>query len=239
VLAEWGLGAYISCLAERPTVATNFGWETHGLFESTAFLVQSDPLLADQLLEENRVRYLLLSDVTGQLPNFRAIAEYGMVKKGQKPLAPFVPLATMYYRLYVQDGSAYAVQGVEQAALGRYRLIYESLGQAPEQVKGTVSHYKIFEYVPGVELAGNANPESIVTVELPLRTRNGRRFHYFDRVVVKNDGTFSLRVPYATLGGASYVSAEGDYRLTVNGRTRSIQVLPGEVVTGARKQLVL
>ncbi len=239
VLAEWGLGAYISCQAERPTVATNFGWETHGLFESAAFLVQSDPLLATLLLNENRVRYLLLSDVTGQLPKFRAIAEYGMDKKGIKPLAPFVPLATMYYRLYIQDGSAYAVQGVEHAALGRYQLIYESVGQAPEQVKGTISHYKIFEYVPGAELAGKANPESFVTVELPLRTRNGRRFQYRDRVAVKTDGTFSVRVPYATSGGASDVSAEGDYRLKVNGRTRSIQVLPGEVVAGARKQVVL
>ncbi|HEY5973203.1 MAG TPA: STT3 domain-containing protein, partial [Geobacteraceae bacterium] len=43
VLADWSLGSLITYVAQRPAMATNFGWETHGLYESASFLALSNP----------------------------------------------------------------------------------------------------------------------------------------------------------------------------------------------------
>jgi len=238
VLAEWGLGAYINYVGHRPTVATNFGWETHGLYESTAFLVQSDPGEAAKILDTNRVRYLMLNDVTGQLPLSRAIAEQGVGRNAVAPLGAFQPLASMYYRLYLQDGSAFALQGTETQALGRYRLVYESAGGSPEPVMGMVSHYKIFEYVPGALLTVTTVPGTMVTVELPLRAGSGRRFTYRDQVMTDGAGQLAVRLPYATTAGTGDVVPLGPYRIKYAAGTVLFTVQPEAVLNGAKLSLI-
>lgn len=201
VLADWGLGAYIDYVARRPTVATNFGWETHGLFESASFLTTTKPADAENILRLNRVRYLFLNDISGNLPALKAIAEFGMGKRNMAaPTQPFNPLATMYYRLYIRDGSAYAVGGHAEGALGKYRLVFESADGIIDPFVGFVSHYKIFEIVPGAVIKGEAEKGKTVEIKLLLRSPAGRPYTYRDATIAGEHGEFAFVVPYATIG---------------------------------------
>jgi dolichyl-diphosphooligosaccharide--protein glycosyltransferase len=232
VLSDWGLGAYIDYLGQRPTVATNFGWETHGLYESATFLTLADTEQADKILQDNNVRYLLLNNVTGSLPDLRSIAEYGAVRYSRPLLTKFVPLLSMYYRLYIQDGAAFEVEATMAEALGRYRLVYESRGRASEAVKGYVSHYKIFERVAGALIAGTGTPGSRVNLELPLQVGSGRNFVYRDTAIVDKAGKFNIRVPYPSIGPVGDVLPQGPYILESTGRKTRLIISPNAVSQG-------
>ncbi len=239
VLADWGLGAYIDYVAQRPTVATNFGWETHGLFESAAFLTTSDPSVAARIVRDNRVRYLLLSDVTQHLPNLRAIAEFGL-GTGRSPLAtlpPFKPLASMYYRLYIQDGAAFQVQDVAVEAVGTYRLVYESPGVFFDPMVGPVSNYKIFACVPGALISGKATPGEVVELRIGMKSSSGRRFIYKDWGRAGDGGGYAFRVPYPTEPGAGDVSATEPYHVMVGGRELRYEVSERDVQAGTQGRL--
>lgn len=235
VLADWELGAYIDYLARRPTVATNFGWETHGLFESAAFLTSQDPRDAEKILRHNGVRYVFLSQVAGNLPRLRAIAEFGVRKKNLHVSLPqpFKPLATMYYRLYVQDGSAYRVGGSSEQALGTYRLVYESANGSVDPVAGFVSHYKIFELVPGALLHGRGKAGEVVEIGLRLQSPAGRGFFYHDSTVANSAGEFTFRVPYATASKSGEVQPAGTYRIKAGKSGFTAEVNDADLLAGA------
>lgn len=239
VLADWGLGADLCYRAQRATVATNFGWETHGLFASAAFLTLTEPRQAAAIVRANRVRYLVLDDVTPELPRLRAIAEAGLRRGrgGIATLPPFVPLATMYYRLYIQDGSAYTLGEVTAAALGGYRLIYESPGGTLDPVVGMVSHYKIFEVVSGALLAGRTLPGEPVAIALQLRTPAGRLLLWQDRVTAGGDGSFAFRLPYASDRANGALVPLGPYRLTVRQTVQPVAVSAADILAGRTLQL--
>ncbi|HEY5975233.1 MAG TPA: hypothetical protein VIU41_10860, partial [Geobacteraceae bacterium] len=239
VLSEWHNGAYIDYLGRRPTVATNFGWETHGLFESAAFLTMTDPDAAERLLLENRVRYLVLDDISAMLPAQAAIAAYGEKsgRYGALVLPPFKPLASMYYRLYIQDGAAYQVADVSAAALGGYRLVFETVGTNFDPVVGPVSRYKIYQVVPGALVAGRARPGATVTLELPLKSPTGRLFSWKSGVVADQTGRFSCRVPYATDRPSGDVVPQDSYLVHSGGATVRLVVPEAAVANGQTVQL--
>lgn len=231
VLSDWGLGAYLDYVARRPTVATNFGWETHGLFESTSFLTGTIPEDAEKILRQNRVRYLFLSDVTGSLPSLRSIAEYGRKKGyGAAATGPFDPLSSMFYRLYIRDGSAYGVGGHGEHALGKYRLVFESANGIMDPFVGFVSHYKIFELVPGAVIKGKAAKGREVQLALMLHSLQGRSFVYRDSAVADGNGGFTFVVPYATVPTGT--ASQGGYIITCGGRRISVHVHEAEIQSG-------
>ena len=80
VLADWGLGAHIVYRAQRPSVATNFGWETHGLYETSTFLTHTKPSAAERILADNGVRFILLKDESRTLDILHDIAVYGAAR---------------------------------------------------------------------------------------------------------------------------------------------------------------
>lgn len=234
VLADWGLGAYIDQVAQRPAIATNFGWETHGLFESAAYLTLIDPLAAETIARENRVRYLFLNQITGSLPQLRRIAEFGAAR-GKYPegaLPPFHPLESMYYRLYIQGGSAYEVAGKRVGALGNYRLRYDSPHGFVDPVAGPVSHYRIFERVAGAVIKGVAPAGSAVSIQLKLHGSAGRIFTYRDSTVATGEGQFMFRVPYATDSKSGDFVPEDAYLLVVGGSKIAVRVKEADVVAG-------
>ncbi|HEY6008178.1 MAG TPA: STT3 domain-containing protein [Geobacteraceae bacterium] len=231
VLADWGLGAHIVNVGERPALATNFGWEVHGLYESAAFQAIGDPAAAAQILRENRIRYLLLNQMIGTVDDDRAIAAYG-VRTGKLRLA--VPggyslQRSMWYRLLVKDGSAYESGASRFAALGTYRLLYESANTYLYPDTGEVSHFKIFEYLPGARLEGSGPAGAAVEVELPLNSPIGRVLTWHDRIAVGPDGRFTLRVPYPTTVPSGIMKPLGDYRLRVGGQAFTARVSEADV----------
>jgi len=235
VLADWGLGAYIDQVAQRPAVATNFGWETHGLFESAAYLTLIDPLAAETIARENRVRYLFLNQITGSLPQLRGIAEFGAAKGkySEGALPPFLPLETMYYRLYIQGGSAYEVAGKHVNALGNYRLLYDSPHGFVDPVVGPVSYYRIFERVAGAVVKGMAPAGSAVRIQLKLHGSTGRIVTYRDSTVANGEGRFMFRVPYATDRKTGDFMPEGAYLLEVGGSKVIVRVTERDVAAGS------
>ncbi|HEY5974405.1 MAG TPA: STT3 domain-containing protein, partial [Geobacteraceae bacterium] len=196
VLADWGLGAHLVNVGQRPALATNFGWEIHGLYESAAFQILDDPAAAENLLRENRIRYLLLNQLIGSQDDNRKIVAFAAANGKYHGPVPVQPSQqrTMFHRLLVRDGAAFG----ELTALGRYRLVYESANTNTYPVVGPVSHYKIFEYLPGARLAGTGPPGTVAELELTLNSPIGRVFAYRDRLTIGSDGRYTFRVPYPT-----------------------------------------
>ncbi|WP_459815639.1 STT3 domain-containing protein [Geotalea toluenoxydans] len=226
VLSDWSLGAYIDYVARRPTVSTNFGWETHGLFESASFLTSTRPEDAENILRLNKVRYLFLNEVTGNLPCLKSIAEFG-IKKSNSTISgqTFNPLATMYYRLYIQNGSAYRVGGNTEHALGKYRLVFESANGFVDPYAGFVSHYKIFELVPGAVMKGRAQPGKNISLKLLLGSQGGRPFTYREETIAGSNGEFTFIIPYATTGNAAAgVAPVGKYSITAGNENFLVHV---------------
>ncbi|NVN99875.1 MAG: glycosyltransferase family 39 protein [Geobacteraceae bacterium] len=235
VLSEWGLGAYICYQAQRPTVATNFGWETHGLYESVSFLTASDPQFALDLLSRNRVRYLLLSDISASLPNFRKIAlQEKSPYKVEISKSGFKPLATIYYRLYIQDGSAFKVGDADLPALSGYRLVHETASGNIDPVVGNVSHYKIFEKVPGALIVGAVSPSSRVFLQASFKSSSGRVLTYTDWVDAEKDGQYSFRMPYSTTGNNGDLVPVGSCTISTGTRRFTVDVSESEVMAGSR-----
>lgn len=234
VMSEWGLGAYVCYLAQRPTVATNFGWETHGLYDSVSFLTTTNPQLAQQLLSKNRVRYLLLSDISTSLPDFRKMAED---KKSpymaELARAGFKPLATMYYRLYIQDGSAYSIADIDLPALATYRLVYETANGSNDPIVGKVSYYKIFEKVPGALIQGTTKSGAKVALQATLRTPSGRVFTYRDWTEAYQNGTYTFRVPYSTGRNGDVVSL-GSCSVLADSKQFRFDISEDDVINGNR-----
>ncbi|HEY6838956.1 MAG TPA: hypothetical protein VI389_09455, partial [Geobacteraceae bacterium] len=217
----------------------NFGWETHGLYESAAFQALGDPDAAAAILRENRIRYILLNQVIGSVDDDRAIAEFGL-KTGKLRVAAaggYSLHRSMWYRLLVKDGAAYESGGNFFPALGTYRLVYESATTYLYPDTGEVSHFKIFEFLPGARMEGRGAPGATVELELSLNSPIGRVFTYRDRGFVGADGRFSLRVPYATVASSGILKPLGDYLVSIGGRRFPVRVTEDDVYRG--KQVVV
>lgn len=238
VLSSWGLGAYISTIARRPTVATNFGWETHGLYESSEFMSSLKQEEADQIAAKNRVRYLVMSH-TEDLERSYAIANmerFSMNKMGSAS-AGFNPLQSNYVQLYYHDGASYLVQGAERRAMGSYRLIYESRNGIPVAGPGMLPYYKIFERVQGARLRVVAQQGTSIELCLSLSGGNGRAVMYHDRVEADSKGIAELVVPYSTDRPSGDFTPSGAYTVSVDGKLSRVSVTENEVRNGALLQL--
>lgn len=110
---------------------------------------------------------------------------------------------SMESRLHIFDA-----RGLEQ-----YRMVYESpAGNSAETgyknvynvlFEGNIAledtgYVKIFEYVEGAQIVGEAPEGEDVTISVTIRTNIGRTFVYSQSTV--SDGTYSFTVPYSTLG---------------------------------------
>jgi asparagine N-glycosylation enzyme membrane subunit Stt3 len=111
-------------------------------------------------------------------------------------------------------------------ALTRHRLVFE----APH----TGDDVWLYEIVTGAEIVGAAEPESVVEVELQLRSSSGRSLRWINRQTVDAAGDFRLRVPYATSGSSSSaIQAEGAYELRTSRGDSRIHVSESAIRVGA------
>lgn len=214
VLANWDLGAYVDYLAQRPVLGTNFGWETYGLFQTTAFLTTSELDVAEKIADENGIRYVLLKPPIGGIDRFRAIAELG-VRRGELPpekLSPYTPQQSVYYSLGLHGGSGYEIDGHKTPAMERYRLVYQASGGLNWPGIGNVPNYRIFERVKGAVLKVNGKAGDAVDLILRLRTTDNKIFTYRNYGRFGKEGICQFRVPYATDGSGDF-KAIGPYLL--------------------------
>ena len=238
VLARWPLGALIYQVAQRPALSTAFGWEGYGFYQEAGFWVTEEESRALEVAREAQVRYVLAQAVHDLQTDF-AVALQGQTR-GELPPGLVGPELrterTLQMRLMQGDGSMMKVGDGMLPALQSMRLVHESpyLANTGGGGKG-LSYFKVFEIVKGAVISGKAPKGEAVILALELATTRQRKFSYLTRVHAGEDGTFQVRVPYATTGQQGDTQPLGDYTLylgqTVKGR---ISVSESDVATGAR-----
>jgi oligosaccharyl transferase (archaeosortase A-associated) len=128
------------------------------------------------------------------------------------------------------EGKSAAILGVDLSspvenvsALRHYRLIYEETGLQPNGDYDFETAVKLFEYVPGAQVAGYG------IIEAEIRTNLGRTFIYRQE---SENGWFIL--PYSTTGGSYPVTTVGPYHILSSGTTIDVtedDVLSGKIIS--------
>ena len=153
---------------------------------------------------------------------------------------------SMEGRLHIFDGSG----------LERYRLIHESApnpytrgGNEEQRCKSiynvvyggnipveNTGYVKIFEFVEGATITGDAPIGATVTIYNNIATNQNRTFQYTQSTVAE-DGTYSFIVPYSTLG---HIEGEtnfdtaptGPYGIVIGDMIRLVDVSEEEILNG-------
>ncbi|MCQ6962757.1 oligosaccharyl transferase, archaeosortase A system-associated [Methanolobus chelungpuianus] len=215
--------------------------------EATAVLeaIHPDP-------DKAAARYII-SDVEMATGKFYAMTAWTMDTEGYYVSvqtdsgAQYVP-GERYYnsmeaRLHIFDGD-----GLQQ-----YRLVHES----PEAPTGYTSetgyknvynvlyggnleltdtgYVKVFEYVEGATITGNAPTGETVTISNTIETNQGRSFTYSQSAI--SDGAYSFTVPYSTEGpipGETQfdVRPTGPYTISYGNTTQQVSVSEPDVLNG-------
>jgi dolichyl-diphosphooligosaccharide--protein glycosyltransferase len=235
VLTNWDLGARVYQVAERPSMVTAFGWESHGLFEQAGFMVTPHQEIAEKIANENRIRYILLKAFTSLDRSYRVAAEGE--RKGRLPegiTRGYAPDLSMYRRLFLLDGSSFAASDVLVPSLGNYRLIFETDYAVQGADPGSaVSFFKVFEVVKGARIAGRGKPGATVSLRLPLSTSRGRVFTYHAATKGDREGRYGFTVPYATEGKQGTTAALGEYVVSGDGvKEVKVRVSEADVAEG-------
>ncbi len=207
VLARWDYGHFITYLARRPVLATNFGTYVPGFEDAAKFFMTPSESTAAAILKKNRIHYLLLTE---QLCNYPAyvgllglkledyvrsvVSPDGSRRKEYQ--TPFFDLVES--RLFMFNGQAMSYEGDVQPALTHFRLVYESPGKDLQLFDARFPQLKIFEFVPGAQLQGMAKPGDTVEASVRVLTPSGTIVNYINRAKTSPDGRFSLGMPYVS-----------------------------------------
>lgn len=241
ILAQWDFGHWINYIARRPVVATPMLTETYGIVPQARFFLTEDNDEAERILLENRVKYVIITNVLRQLTKFGTMIglksgtymvetrdETGQVVDTVKP-AWFRLLST---RLLLNDGLAVTGPDAGLQPPVHLRLVYESRGNLDVRgFDGNVASVKIYEYVEGAKLTGKTTPNAPVSVQVPVVTNQGRLFTWKVSSVSGPDGSFVLTVPYVS-GSGEAVHGVSSYLLKTSEGERRILVDRESVVQG-------
>jgi dolichyl-diphosphooligosaccharide--protein glycosyltransferase len=200
VAASYLLGHFVLLWAERPALATTFsqtGAHQAGNERAGAILAALDDDVAYERARASGVRYVVASPPY-EMPGFPSLD----------------PRRSLLARLTRNAGMATA----RDPATAHFRLIHgdgEPCGGAPGRPAA-----RVFEVVPGAELAGEAPPGTEVQARLEVGGMDYRR-----TAVADSSGRFHLRVAYPTRGEAvAFGTNPVGYRLESGGRAANVQV---------------
>ncbi|MEK6655722.1 MAG: hypothetical protein AABY92_11320, partial [Thermodesulfobacteriota bacterium] len=222
ILSSWDLGHYIQYIAERPTVANNFGYQLRGegLEDSVRMYLHREERDVLDLCDRRGVRYLLLTnvfpgmDTMGPIIGVDFVRDYTAV--AASPGHPGGPmlfpndryLALASQRMYMFDGSATP----DTEAIGHFRLVFESQRENGEPyLPQGVKFVKLFEKVKGARIVGKGTPGLPVTVSVRMMTNFDRFFDYVALATADEKGNFEVTVPYASEGAPYPVAAVSPY----------------------------
>jgi dolichyl-diphosphooligosaccharide--protein glycosyltransferase len=148
---------------------------------------------------------------------------------------------TMEARLHIFDGD-----GLEQyrmvhetpaanTAEAGYKQVYNVLFGGNVEVVNT-GYVKIFEYVDGATITGQAPEGEKVTITNTIRTTTGRTFEY-SQSTTATDGIYEFVVPYSTEGPMTSqtqfdTAPTGSYKVSFGDTTESVRVSESAVLNG-------
>jgi asparagine N-glycosylation enzyme membrane subunit Stt3 len=235
VLALWHWGHTIEWAAERPTVATNFGFYVgeEGFRTPSRFFLAEDPALGEALLEKRRARYVLVtSDLSGALPaQVASAAPERAHRYFSGDAASGIQIKMEWFRTLgarlLFDGRVYSFEGELGRPLDFLRLVHVSpLRDSRYQLRGKPSPYGwVWEHVPGAILEARGSPGEELRAELSLRYATGHyELAWSDRVRADSTGTARLRIPYATEGSNGDGVASGPLHWTFGDREGTLRI---------------
>ncbi|WNY26525.1 STT3 domain-containing protein [Methanolapillus ohkumae] len=137
------------------------------------------------------------------------------------------------YRMIYESGTEFTRTQDQESF---YKSVYNFLYGANVPVQNT-GYVKIFEYVKGATVSGNAAPNSTVTISVPIQTNQGRTFTYSQTTTVDANGHYVFTVPYSTTGPIAgqtnfAVKPTGSYTVSHDGVTSTVAVSEQAVLTG-------
>lgn len=242
VMARWEYGGWIEYIAERPSVATLYGSETHGLKESAELFLSSDEGEFLRIMDENQARYLVISKTIGALPEYAKIIgrDTGGYLVEQKDETGEVVWSTgprffdlAHIRLYFADGVGYESPMPLRPVPGM-RLVHESAGTS--DIRGffqEVKNVKVFERVKGATVVGSIFPGAQVFLGAIVTTDQGRKFQVVEQTVADASGRFSIKAWYpSTDGFEGKVAVVGPYVIQAAGRQAPVRITEEDVVEG-------
>ena len=239
ILSRWDYGGWLEYIAQRPTVATNFGTETYGMEEAARFFLSVNEDEMNAVLARNKVRYIIVDKVLGDIPMYAKLIgrrqsfyeERWDPKLGKTSYIPRrEALSLIVSRLFFADGSMMKNRDLEFKPVEGVRLVYES--PSPARVYGLpweIKKMKVFEYNPGALVIVKGPPGQSVILSQNIETNQGRRFTYMNEKFFGNDGTAGFRVAYQLKKSLSETGATGPVVITGIGKKREITVTDEDV----------
>lgn len=247
VLARWEFGGWVEYVARRPAIATGFGTETHGMKESAEFFLATDEREFLDILDENSVRYFILSKTLGALPEYADIlgrdpSGYLRNRAGEdgRPVwetgEKFFDLVQT--SLYMNDGQESSVP-INFRGVSGVRLVYESPSASDVRgFSGEVKQFKVFERVKGAVITGLARPGEKVVLAGTVLTNQGRSFLTVREATADGTGRFSITAWYPTVEQGDYrTGVTGAYLLKVGGASKGLKISEEDVVEGRALEL--
>ncbi|MDP1538653.1 MAG: hypothetical protein Q8M00_01335, partial [bacterium] len=241
VLARWDMGHLITYYGRRIPVSNPFqqgigrktGENEIELGEAVFFL-ETEEEKAIGYLDELRTRYIIIDYPSHGF--FRAIVKWmqsnlqGYVEGTESPTAPSKYDNSMIARLHLFDGKGTTttreVEGEKIEffikPLERFRLVYESKTKVAffEDTKEEIKEVKIFEYVKGARIIGQAAPGEKISLSAKIKTNQEREF-IWEKIFDSQDGYFEFIAPYAQ-----------DYQLKIGEKESGVNVSEEDVLEG-------
>ncbi|OGP13800.1 MAG: hypothetical protein A2052_08985 [Deltaproteobacteria bacterium GWA2_54_12] len=247
VMARWEFGGWIEYIAQRPSVATVYGMETHGLTESAEFFLSTDEKEFLDILDKNSVRYFILSKTLGALPEYAEILGRDpsgyLVTKPDETGRPVWVTGEKFFKLvqtglYMMDGQS-AQSPIPFKGVNGVRLVYESPSASDVRgFAGEIKQFKVFERVKGARLVGRARPGEKVVLAGTVVTNQGRAFQTIRETFADNTGRFFIEAWYPTVNQGEFkTGVNGSYMLKIGNAGKGLLVSEDDIINGAVLEL--
>lgn len=257
VMSWWDYGHWITRIAHRIPNANPFQSGIGGPIGSDnpgacVFFISKTEAEANEVADELGVKYVIsdfmMADVWNAFYNkFGAMTVWAgdnegyyvqVNDTGEGPR--FIPspkyFSTMEARLHIFDGRGVQLsEDIYLEPLHNYRLVHESPSTIITMGGQEVKFVKIFEYVPGAKIVGNATEGTNVLINVEIKTNQGRMFNYTQTTT--SNGSYEFIVPYSTegpiLGGTQFDTMPvGAYSIIVGDMMGEFRVTEDQVMTG-------
>jgi hypothetical protein len=242
VLANWGHGHAIEWLSGKPTVATNFALYIgdESFRDPARFFLAEDRFEAERILEERRVRYVL---ITAWFPRLMAMRSLGAdqtrldryldrTEEADHRLT-FAWFRTMSARLMF-DGSVIHEKTGAGPPMDFMRLVAVSMKRYPELIMGMPRPAGwVWEAVRGAVIEVRAKPGDRLALEVQVDYANtDYSLVWGGEAFADGEGIARLRVPYATRGTNGDGVATAPARWLCGERRGEVDIPEAAVLSG-------
>ncbi|MCK4526066.1 oligosaccharyl transferase, archaeosortase A system-associated [candidate division WOR-3 bacterium] len=232
VMSWWDYGHWITTIAHRIPNANPFQAGIGGPIGSgnpgaCNFFIVNNEADANKVADALGVRYVV-GDIQMAMGKFGAMTVWAgdtggyyiqiNTGEGYKIVPNAKYYSTMEARLHVLDGRGVMLgKDLYIEPLQHYRLIHESPSTTIIVDGHEIKYVKIFEYVKGARIVGNAPNGSLVEVATNITTNRGRKFVYSTRMI--SNGSYEFVVPYSTgkpvEGGTNFDVFASPYKIRI------------------------